>query len=237
MPCLWDFPGALCAMSEISKTLEALSFIQGGLPTFVYNPENFRDEIIWCYRKWSVAAGQFVRNHDVILFYTKGCLSIFNVQYVPTSEGTNRRWKGRKQRAVIVDGVRKATSEEGQGETPYMDWWEVSILNPNASERAGYPTQKPLALYERIIKASSNEGDVVLDPFAGCATTCVASVASERLGRKWVGMDIWGAAHEVVVDRLRSQVGLFGEVCYIIPLVLPSTCQGNRDPLNHSRYR
>ncbi len=78
-------------------------------------------------------------------------------------------------------------------------------------ERTGYPTQKPLALYERIIKASSNEGDIVLDPFAGCATTCVAA---ERLGRQWVGIDLWEKAHEVVVNRLRKEVGLFGDVTF-----------------------
>ena len=59
----------------------------------------------------------------------------------------------------------------------------------------------PLALYERIVKASSNEGDVVLDPFCGCATTCVVA---ERLGRQWVGIDIWDKAHEVVIKRVRE---------------------------------
>ena len=68
-------------------------------------------------------------------------------------------------------------------------WLEFSHLQQKDPERTGYPTQKPLALYERIILASSNKGDIVLDPFAGCATTCVAA---ERLGRQWVGIDIWG---------------------------------------------
>ena len=70
----------------------------------------------------------------------------------------------------------------------------------------------PIALYERIILASSNEGDVVLDPFAGCATTCVAA---ERLGRQWVGIDIWDNAHETVVNRLRDEGELFGVVHYV----------------------
>ena len=73
---------------------------------------------------------------------------------------------------------------------------------PQARERVGYPTQKPLPLYERIIRASSNPGDVVLDPFSGCATTCVAA---ERLGRQWVGMDIWDKAHETVIQRLQKE--------------------------------
>ena len=70
---------------------------------------------------------------------------------------------------------------------------------PWAKERTGYPTQKPLALYQRIIRASSNPGDMVLDPFCGCATT---PVAAAQLGRQWVGMDIWDGAYQVVLDRL-----------------------------------
>ncbi len=73
-------------------------------------------------------------------------------------------------------------------------------------ERTGYPTQKPLALYERMIKASSDPGDIVLDPFCGCATT---PIAAERLGRQWVGMDIWDEAYDRVIERLESE-GLAG---------------------------
>ena len=73
-----------------------------------------------------------------------------------------------------------------------------------AKERTGYPTQKPLALLERIIKASSNEGDVVLDPFCGCATACVAA---EKLGRKWVGIDLSHKAVELVNMRLQDSMG------------------------------
>lgn len=83
----------------------------------------------------------------------------------------------------------------------------VDIPSARGKERTGYPTQKPLALYERIIKASSKEGDVVLDPFAGCATTCVAA---ERLGRQWVGIDIWDGAYDVTIDRLKREGFLTG---------------------------
>lgn len=69
-------------------------------------------------------------------------------------------------------------------------------------EKFGYPTQKPLALYGRIIAASSNPGDVVLDPFCGCATT---PIAAERLGREWIGMDLWDKAHETVLKRLADE--------------------------------
>ena len=90
-------------------------------------------------------------------------------------------------------------------------WADIGPVGAQAKERLGYPTQKPLALLNRIIKASSNEGDMVLDPFAGCATTLVAA---EKLGRQWVGIDIWKRAHEVVIERLRDTTGLFGEVHY-----------------------
>ena len=86
-------------------------------------------------------------------------------------------------------------------------WDDIGGLQSNDSERTGYPTQKPLALYERMIHTSSNEGDIVLDPFAGCATTLVAA---ERLKRQWVGIDIWENAKQVVLQRLERE-GLIGE--------------------------
>ncbi len=168
----------------------------------------FRNEVVWCYRKWSVAAGQFVRNHDILLFYSKvrDGSHTFNVLYTAPSEGTQRRWKGKKQQAVFVDGVRTATSVDGEeAQSPMPDWWEISVLNPNAAERLGYPTQKPLALVERIVEASSNPGDVILDPFCGCGT---ALVAAEKLGRKWVGIDITYLSIAVMKARLKDSFGL-----------------------------
>ena len=82
---------------------------------------------------------------------------------------------------------------------------DIGALNSQAEERTGYPTQKPIDLYERIIAASSNPGDVVLDPFAGCATT---PIAAEKLGRQWLAMDLWDGAHEVIEDRMRREVRL-----------------------------
>ncbi len=83
---------------------------------------------------------------------------------------------------------------------------DISPISPHAKERVGYPTQKPLALLERIIKASSNPGDLVLDPFCGCATACVAA---EKLDRQWVGIDISPKAAALVKLRLQQEVGLF----------------------------
>ncbi len=96
------------------------------------------------------------------------------------------------------------------GRIPF-DWWQVPIMTNSDKNRTGWPTQKPLPLYARIIKASSNPGDVVLDPFAGCATTLVAA---EKLGRQWVGIDIWEKAADVVRARLENEVGLFGDVTF-----------------------
>ena len=80
----------------------------------------------------------------------------------------------------------------------------MNPINPRAKERIGFPTQKPLALLERIVSASSNEGDLVLDPFCGCATACVAA---EKLGRQWVGIDLSAKASELVNVRLREFMG------------------------------
>ena len=87
-------------------------------------------------------------------------------------------------------------------------------VHSNSKERTGYPTQKPLALYERLIKASSNPGDIVLDPFAGCATTCVAA---ERLGRQWIGIDLNEPARDIIRDRLQREVSqsmAWGEIVH-----------------------
>ena len=86
------------------------------------------------------------------------------------------------------------------------DWWQIQPIAPSSKERTGYPTQKPLALLHRIIKASSNEGDIVFDPFCGCATTCVAA---QQLGRKWIGIDIEKQARNILIERLSDDAGLF----------------------------
>lgn len=113
-----------------------------------------------------------------------------------------------KGNIVIVDGKleRRSYADDYLGVSPGNLWTDAGLLlGAQSSERTGYPTQKPLALYERIISASSNEGDLVLDPFAGCATTCVAA---ERLGRGWIAVDINEEAKDVVVERLRKEARL-----------------------------
>ena len=169
----------------------------------VFGKGNFRNEISWCYRKWAVAQPQFVKNHDSILFYSKTRTNIFNNLYIPLSEGTLKRWKGKKQKAVFdEDGRRMATNESDESDgSPMPDWWTISILNPASHERLGYPTQKPLDLLERMVQASSNEGDIVLDPFCGCGT---AVHAAQKLKRKWIGIDITHLAISLIEKRMKD---------------------------------
>ena len=102
---------------------------------------------------------------------------------------------------------RKRYLDETKGRPVQVIWNDIDAINSQSKERVGYPTQKPLALLERIILASSNPGDMVLDPFCGCATTCVAA---EKLGREWAGIDISEKAVDLVNMRLREHLGLEG---------------------------
>ena len=164
----------------------------------VFGKNNLRNEIVWCYRGGGVPTKAFARKHDTILFYANGKgQTTFNKQYVPYSEASQKLVSDRG--GVSIDG--KTRDLERGASMP--DWWtDINSLQTWSKERTGYPTQKPLELYERIVRASTNREDVVLDPFAGCATTCVAA---ERLGRQWVGIDLWDKAHDVVLERLEKE--------------------------------
>ena len=99
---------------------------------------------------------------------------------------------------------RKRFLDELKGKPVQNLWDDIKMISSQAKERTGFPTQKPLALLERIIQASSNPGDVVLDPFCGCATACVAA---EKLGREWLGIDFSAKAVELVNVRLQGSMG------------------------------
>ena len=131
--------------------------------------------------------------------------------------GVTRVWRWTKERmqAAYDEGLvvqqqpgsvprLKRYLDEMKGNTVDTIWDDIRPIQARSPERTGYPTQKPLALLERIISASSNPGDMVLDPFAGCATACVAA---EKLGRQWVGIDLSPKAVELVNLRLRDFMG------------------------------
>lgn len=172
----------------------------------VFGGDSFRNEIIWHYKRWPAKQKGFQRMHDVVLFYvSQRNNNVFNLNEVfeDLSEGTLKRWKGNKSKVEFVDKVRqttKMTSETSMGRL-MDDVWDIAIINSQAKERLGYPTQKPEALLERIIKASSNEGDVILDPFCGCGT---AVAVAERLNRKWIGIDITYLSIDVIKKRFEK---------------------------------
>ena len=133
--------------------------------------------------------------------------------------GNTRQWRYSREtmEGLEADGLlvfneagvprRKLYLDDSPGVAVSTVWSDIDVLQSRASERTGYPTQKPLALYDRIIRASSNEGDWVLDPFAGCATT---PIAAELAGRNWIGIDLWDGAAEVTMNRLVSATTLAG---------------------------
>ena len=171
----------------------------------IFGKKNFRNEIVWYYQTSSGKPKKhFIKNSDTILFYSKiPRKNIFNVQKEPWPESTLRKWQRDSTGIYRMNNGKKYYIDPGGKMIDNV--WEMT-LSSRSQERTGYPTQKPLALYERMIAASSNRGDWILDPFAGCATTCVAA---ERLGRQWVGIDLWDKAHDVVLDRLQEE-GLAG---------------------------
>ena len=200
----------------------------------VFGKDNFRNEIVWNYEKWTNAARYFQRNHDIVLMYSLTDTYTFNKQYGELTErqrqliraGYNTGSSSGKKIVRIYDRKNPKVqtklpiwTEEGRAiydvsmpkGKALNDVWKIAALNGQAKERLGYPTQKPINLLERIIKASSNPGDVVLDPFCGCATTCVAA---ERLQRHWIGIDISPKAVDLVRMRLENEIGILGNVIH-----------------------
>ena len=131
-----------------------------------------------------------------------------------------------------MDGLKRYL-DESAGKVLQNIWIDVPRIPNTSAERTGYPTQKPLALLDRIIKASSNEGDVVLDPFCGCATTCIAA---ERLNRQWIGIDLSELAVRLVEQRARNELGLMGGIQAISRSDIPMrTDRGPAPPLSESK--
>ena len=179
------------------------------LMDIIFGEKNFEREIIWYLDNisgYKSRVDNWVRDHDVIFFYSKGNKS-FNKVYRDYTEKYKSKFSnvdkdGRKFMWRNKENNYKQYLDDSKGKT-IGDVWQIPFVNQMSKERTGYPTQKPLALLERIIKASSNEGDIVLDPFCGCATTCVAS---EKLNRQWIGIDVSHKAYELVKERLKKEV-------------------------------
>ena len=166
----------------------------------IFGEGNFCNEIIWYYRRWNIAGNYFARNHDNIFWYAKNKGNhIFNQMYIPKSEKSSAQGKAWKS-VIGEDGKRRSiqTNEKTKG-VPMPDTWEISMINPVAKERVGYPTQKPEKLLERIIKASSNKGDLVLDCFGGSGTT---AAVSEKLDRRWITVDAGKLAIYTIQKRI-----------------------------------
>ena len=176
----------------------------------VFGKDNHLNEIIWAYNDspGGRTSRWFPKKHDVILSYaSKKGRHTFNrdAVKVPIKEASRKRYQS--ERTI---GGRTYLGGDVSGKTP-EDTWMIPVVKQNKAslEGCGYPTQKPLALLERIVKASSNPGDMVLDPFCGCATACVAA---ERLGRagsgqerQWAGIDLSPKTVDLVLDRLTKE--------------------------------
>ncbi|MCL2074667.1 MAG: hypothetical protein FWH18_12145 [Marinilabiliaceae bacterium] len=174
---------------------------------------NFRNEIIWCYKKWASSQNQFCKNHDTIYWYSKSNRCTFNQLFTDRAASTLKRFGNKKiiSGAKNEDGKRipSITLEENSVGVKMGDWWEIPIIAPSGYERIGYPTQKPEALLQRIIECATDEGDVVLDPFVGGGTTIVVA---DRLKRKWIGIDQSVMAIKVSDLRMQKrQDDLFGK--------------------------
>ena len=180
----------------------------------IFGRENFQNEIIWHYFAGGKAKRFFARKHDNILTYTRGKVHTFN----PMKHKRRLDFKpALKNEAKNADTGR---DEFGYYSVVTMDdVWDIKSVFNMANEYEGYPTQKPEALLERIIKASSNPGDVVLDPFCGCGT-CVA--VAEKLGRKWIGIDVSPTSTKLMVKRLQTTGVKITEADIID---LPRTCE------------
>lgn len=178
----------------------------------IFGKNNFRNELVWHYLNGGGRATRWLnRKHDIILSYAKHLPSCFYNGLAigdkrTLEEGTFSGYfktdeNGRRYQEVRASGkIYKYYVDDPKNPD---DVWQINVISQrDKTERTGYPTQKPLALLERIIKASSNEDDVVLDPFCGCATTCVAA---NNLKRQWIGVDLSDKAEHFIKSRISKE--------------------------------
>lgn len=173
----------------------------------IFGVENFRNEIVWSYFGFKRSTSKkFPQKHDLIFSYTKTQSYVWNVQYKPHSEEYKKRFKTDKDGRLYRDdvnptggGARIIYLDEVEGDIIDSVWNDIPPVNPVAKERQNYPTQKPEALLERIIKSSSNEQDLVFDCFMGSGTTQAVAM---KLGRRFIGADINLGAIQTTTKRL-----------------------------------
>ncbi len=167
----------------------------------VFGAANFCNEIVWHYRKWPAGKYTFQRNHDILLFYSRSQSRerTFNQLFMERAPSTVKRFGTAK----IVSGrdesgrrLPSRTEKRASSGVRQDDVWDIGRVPPI---RQLFPTEKPESLLERIIRASSNEGDTILDPFCGCGTTVAVA---ERLKRRWIGIDITHLAITLIKHRL-----------------------------------
>ncbi len=180
----------------------------------VLGQRHFRNEIVWCYTgPGSPKMRQFNRKHDTIFWYSRSeqqwCFNADEVRIGHHGKTKDNFKQGLRGSGFVADTYDLSK----KGKVPET-WWVqqkgngLAIAARQKQQYVGYPTQKPIALLDRIIRASSNEGDMVLDPFCGCATTCVAA---EKNSRQWSGIDLSPRAVELVKMRLQREVAIYEE--------------------------
>ena len=176
----------------------------------IFEEKNFQSEIIWNYRRWSNSKKGLLNSHQNIYFFSKSEDFKFNSIYTDYSPTTNvdqilqEREKTPDGKSVYKRDKNGNIVEckEKKG-VPLSDVWDIPYLNPKAKERCGYPTQKPIELLKRIIQISTSESDLVLDPFCGSGTTCVAAKA---LNRNFIGIDINPEAVKLAKKRINEMI-------------------------------
>ena len=179
----------------------------------VFGYENFLNEIAWTYFAFKrKTSKKFPMKHDTILSWTKSDKYIWNTQFKPHKEEYLKRWKKDKDGRYYRDdvnptkgGTRVIYLDELGGDIIDSVWDDIPPVNPVANEKTNYATQKPEALLERIIKASSNDNDLVFDCFCGSGTT---AAAAEKLNRKWITCDLGRFAIHTTRKRLLGIEGI-----------------------------
>lgn len=222
----------------------------------IFGYKNFLNEIVWCYKTRQFSKKHWNRKHDIILSYAKNYgIHTFNWENVltPISEETRKKYKlkdeigyyrlcGRGIKGSPIESA-KDVEQKWEIENPELvvrvylkegyvpeDYWFINIINQASKERFGYPTQKPESLLEKIILASSNQNEIVLDPFCGCGTTIAVA---QKYKRKWIGIDITHLAITLIKRRLGN---MFGRYCKYNIVGVPVDVNGAKELALKNRY-